>query len=298
MFALSFALALSATDLARPDARVVPGATQLSADPAIWFSPALLSQEQLARIRAKVPADEAAYAPCIGQVDEFDSKKCTFVPVEGDVLLETAVASLGRAWGVDVSRLVSGGLPVIRYLPGAPAVGKHGDEDRRGAVPNATLVVYLTDPSGAGTGGKTVFPEAGVTVSPQAGAVLSFENTVGPSGIPHPKAKHLVSAVPADAASDRLVVQIPLAHPAGAVPYAYPEHVSGAKKPGEHESLHGTDAQKGAYKSALAAGLSIAVAFMAAKAGKFDPADVPALEEQAKATGKFSAEDLTPPPAK
>ena len=42
-------------------------------------------------------------------------------------------------------------------------MGKHGDEDRHGVVPSATLVVYLTGSTGgAGTAppGQTLFPGA------------------------------------------------------------------------------------------------------------------------------------------
>ena len=84
--------------------------------------------------------------------------------------IEAAVAKVGEAWKMDTALLVQGGLPIIRYLPGAPEVGLHGDEDRGGIVPNATLVIYLGDGDG-----RTVFPEAAVTVSPQPGAVLSFQ---------------------------------------------------------------------------------------------------------------------------
>ena len=48
------------------------------------------------------------------------------------------------------------------------------------------------------------------------------------------------------------------------------EHVSGNKLPGEHEAMHGEPNQKAAYAAAVAAGMSIAVAFMAAQAGKFE----------------------------
>ena len=238
---------------------------------------------------SKVPKDEAAYSPCIGQVDEFDSKRCTFLPVAGDALLEAQLAKIEHSFDIDVAQLKSGGLPIIRYLPGAPPVGKHGDEDRHGTVPNATLVMYLTNPSGGREGGKTVFPEAGVTVTPRQGSVLSFQN-VDDNGKPHPNAKHLVSAVPDDAASDRLVVQIPITHKHGVRAFAYPEHVSGAKKPGQHEKMHGTAEQKAAYAAAVAAGASIAVAYMAAKAAKYDDPD--GLEKAAHETGKFSKEDF------
>lgn len=297
MMALALALGAlgavsAAVDLARPSARETPSAKQLSASPNIWLAPAFLTAEEVSHLRTRVPVDESAYAPCIGQLDEFDSKKCTFVRVAGDSMLEGVATRLSRAWNVDVSRLVRGGLPIIRYLPGAPPVGKHGDEDRHGVVPNATLVIYLTESSGGnGAGGQTLFPDAGVAVTPSAGAVLAFQN-VDAAGAPHPKAKHLVSAVPADAKGDRLVVQVPIAYWSGTPAYAYPEHVSGNKKPGEHEALHGNASQKGAYGAAVAAGVSIAVAFMAAKVGKFEVGDVPALEAQAQQTGGFKPEDF------
>jgi hypothetical protein len=285
------ALTANPSDLARP-AHV---AERLSSSPSIWLSHDFLSAAAISHLVSKVPKDETAYSPCIGQTDEFDSKRCTHVPVAGDEILEAALAKIEHAWDMDVSKLRAGGLPIIRYLPGAPQVGKHGDEDRHGVVPNATLVMYLTKPSGGAEGGRTVFPEADVVVTPRRGSVLSFQN-VDEAGAPHAKAKHLVSAVPADAAGDRLVVQIPIAVERAADGklrrYAYPEHVSGGKKPGQHESMHGSDAQKTAYAAAVAAGMGLAVAYMAAKEGKWDPAEKDKLIQMAEDTGKFSAEDL------
>ena len=281
----------AATDLARPSPSV--SGTRLSGSPNIWLTHDFLSTKAIAHIISKVPKDEAAYSPCIGQVDEFDSKRCTHVPVAGDEIMEAALAKIENTWNVDVAKMHEGGLPIIRYLPGAPAVGKHGDEDRHGIVPNATLVMYLTASTGSGKPGQTIFPEADVAVSPKPGSVLSFQN-VDEHGARHPHAKHLVSAVPKDAAGDRLVVQIPIAYGSkSARPFAYPEHVSGNKKPGEHEKMHGTADQKAAYTAAVAAGVSIAVAFMAAKAGKFDEADTGALEAAAKESGKFSDSDFS-----
>ena len=79
-------------------------------------------------------------------MDEFASKRCTFLPAAGDEVVEAVLASVERAWGVDTARLRERGVPIIRYLPGAPPVGVHGDEDRHRFVPNATLVLYLTPP--------------------------------------------------------------------------------------------------------------------------------------------------------
>lgn len=227
-FTASFTFTGDSADLARPAVE----AERLSDSPNIWIARDFLSAATVAHMRSKVPTDEGAYHPCIGQVEEFASKRCSFLPVQGDALLEAAVAQISHAWGVDTSRLAQG-LPLIRYLPGAPPVGKHGDEDRHGVVPNATLVVYLTGSSGGAApaaAGQTLFPEAGVAVSPTPGAVLAFQNVDG-AGAPHPKGKHLVSAVPKDAVGDRLILQIPIVHGGGgARPYAYPEHVSGNKK--------------------------------------------------------------------
>jgi len=165
-----------AADLARP---AVEAAERLSDAPNIWLARDFLSEATVAHMRSKVPTDEGAYQPCIGQVEEFDSKRCAFLPVQGDALLEAAVARIGQAWNVDTSRLQRG-LPLIRYLPGAPPVGKHGDEDRHGVVPNATLVVYLTGATGGGgsAAGQTVFPEAGVAVSPTPGRTLTLTLTL------------------------------------------------------------------------------------------------------------------------
>ena len=288
MFAsLSLFSLASGKDLAEPSAA---SAQRLSAQPNIWLTHDFLSSHAVEHLLSKVPKEEAAYSPCIGQVDEFASKRCTFVPVRGDEILEAAIAKIESTWHIDVSQL-SQGLPIIRYLPGAPAVGKHGDEDRHGVVPNATLVMYLTNPTGAADGGHTIFADANVVVTPKQGSVLSFQN-VDEAGAVHPLAKHSVGAVPKDATGDRLVVQVPIAHKDGVRAYAYPEHVSGSKKPGQHESMHGTAEQKAAAQAALAAGFGIAIAYMAAKAGKFDSGDVEKLEQEAKDSGKFADEDF------
>jgi len=293
MLSIASLFSLSASDLAQP---LEAAATRLAESPNVWLTQDFLPLDTIQHMLSKVPKDESAYTPCIGQVDEFDSKRCTVLPAKGDKIVEGVLAKVATTWGVDTQRLVDAGLPIIRYLPGAPPVGKHGDEDRHGAVPNATLVLYLTNSSGSATasGGQTIFPDAGVTVTPRQGSVLSFQN-VDHLGAPHPKAKHLVSAVPKDATGDRLVVQIPISHKAGVRAYAYPEHVSGGKKPGQHESMHGNDAQKAASAAALAAGFGIAIAYMAAKTGSFDPEKYDEYKQAAEATEKFTEEDMKKP---
>ena len=202
---------------------------RLSESPAIWLTDNVVGADAVERLVETLPTDEARWRPCIGQVAEFASKRCTLVGVAGDAVLESAVASLERHYSIDASALRAEGLPIIRYLPGAPAVGVHGDVGATGLVPNMTLVLYLTD-GGEGVGGQTFFPDAGVAVAPRRGAVLSFMNVDTATGAPDPAARHGVSAVKAEARGDRLVVQIPVLHRAGAARgVAYAEHVSGAK---------------------------------------------------------------------
>ena len=286
-------LALSANggaDLAADLAKPLGVSTQLASSPPIWLTHDFLSPAVVAHMKSLVPTEDSAYSPCIGQVTEFVSKRCTRIPVKGDAILEAVIDKVEHYWNVDTTRLREG-LPVIRYLPGAPQVGHHGDEDRHGVVPNATLVMYLTEADTPAASGQTVFPEANVKVTPRQGSILSFQN-VDSHGAPHPKAKHLVSAVSAEAKADRLVVQIPIAHRDGVRAYAYPEHVSGGKKPGQHESMHGSDAQKAAYQAAIAAGVGLGLAYMAAKAGKFEESDIPKLKQEAQDTGKFTEDEL------
>lgn len=111
---------------------------------------------------------------------------------------------------------------------------QHGDEGADGRVPNATIVIYLTDAS-SDIGGETFFPELDVRVTPRRGAALSFAN-VDAAGAPNAAVKHGVAPLSRHAASDRLVLQIPLRPPAAGARSAaghrweaYAEHVSGAK---------------------------------------------------------------------
>ena len=137
--------AVVADDLARPDAS---SSFKLSSSPFLWRTDKFITASAVAHLLSNVPTDEAAFEPCINQVEEFASKRCTFLPIKEDKISQALLAKLSATWDVDVSRLAECGLPIIRYLPGAPAVGLHGDEDRHGSVPNATLVLYLTGSDG------------------------------------------------------------------------------------------------------------------------------------------------------
>jgi len=260
-----------------------PG-TRLASSPPIWLQEDFFSNNHVQEVLSRIPKEEAAWEPCVGQTKEFASKRCTMLPVKGDSFMDGMLNKIESAWDIDVGALRNG-LPVIRYLPGAPPVGLHGDMGHDGLVPNATLVMYLTDTDknedGSATG-QTIFPDAHVAVTPRAGSLLSFQNT-DELGRPHPHSRHSVGEVPKHAKKDRLVVQIPVIHEVGKRARAYPEHVSGpGKAPGEHEAKHGNAEQKAAYQAAIAAGCSIAAAYLAAKAGKYDESDKEQLEEAAK----------------
>ena len=241
-------LASLAADLAKPAAN----GTQLASSPSVWITQDFLEGAHIDGVLGMLPTTESAWTPCIGQVSEFRSKRCTTLPVGGDAdgALISLIERVERTFGVDATALKKGGLPIIRYLPGAPPVGVHGDIGHDGLVPNATLILYLTDSEH--DSGKTWFPllrghdgEDGLSITPKRGQVLSFTN-VNADGHAEPKAKHGVSAVSQDAKGDRFVVQIPVLHVAGEPkPRAYPKHVSGTKAEkharGEHGSSSSAD---------------------------------------------------------
>lgn len=197
--------------------------------PRVFLTEHAWSEEIIERFLSNIPtADESKWEPCIGQTREFASKRCTLLAVAGDPLLEAAVNAIEDLWNVDVQPLREGGLPIIRYLPGAPAVGVHGDRGATGLVPNATLVFYLTDAEDAS--GQTHFPDLGLEVTPQRGSALSFDNVDAATGSFVPTMRHGVRAVSYRARRDRLVVQVPLVlEPGQARAAAWPEHVSGTK---------------------------------------------------------------------
>merc|ERR1719253_1505473 len=129
---------------------------------------------------------------------------------EGDAVVAAALDKIGAAWGVDVTPFRESGMPITRYLPGAAGRREHTDTSESGAVPNATLVLYLTD--GDDGSGATVFPQVGVKVHPTRGSILSFMNHDA-KGKPDKGARHGVSAVSFGARRDRIVLQIPLLQP-------------------------------------------------------------------------------------
>ena len=214
MWLLPAVLLGSPVDLAYSSAR---GARQLHDSPSVYLTDQLLSADAVTHILRQVPSDESAWSPCIGQKSEYASKRCALLQVgTEDAVLRKVLSSIEAAFNVDASKLRDGGLPLIRYLPGAPSVGVHGDIGATGLVPNATLVVYLTDADASGSG-TTFFPHLPISpVEPKAGSVLSFAN-VDADGRPDPRAHHGVSSVSSSATRDRVVIQIPLRHPAAAV---------------------------------------------------------------------------------
>lgn len=194
--------------------------------PSIHLVHGLLDNATVASLLARLPKDESAWLPCIGQKQEFATKKCAHIPA-AQALLER----VSETWSIDTRLLAARGLPVIRYIPGGGPVGIHSDIDDHGVVPNATIVIYLTEAEV--DDGHTFFPELDVSVRPRAGSALSFAN-VDAHGTPDPRARHGVAPVAKHASRDRVVVQIPVrtVRPDVHGGYrweAYPEHVSGIK---------------------------------------------------------------------
>jgi len=232
----TIAVAVVRADLAKTDA-----GKRLHENYPIYLTPDVLSNRSVEHLISLLPSGNSlSWTPCVGQRLEFMSKRCTLLNITGDEILEAALATISSTWNIDTSRLAAGGLPIIRYLPGSPAVGVHGDKGASGYVPNATIVLYLTDGGdgavshgGEGenkhpTAGQTHFPNLGISVTPKRGSALSFVN-LDVHGVPHPAGRHGVAAIPSSAKGDRLVVQIPIAAPTDERAYAYAEHVSGTK---------------------------------------------------------------------
>jgi len=174
----------------------------------------------VSRLKSVAPTE---WFPCRGQSSQFEWKQCFNLPVLGDRMLENAVDMIGAAYNLDVSELAADGIPIIRYLPGAPAVGVHGDVGDHGEVPETTLVLYLTD-GGPHVGGRTFFPGPQYYVTPKRGSCLSIENG-------HNSTRHGVEAFSSAALHERLVIQIPTRRKAHATMLsAYSQHVSGTGK--------------------------------------------------------------------
>ena len=99
-------IAVSAKDLAAPSTSLET--ERLSSSPNIHITHEFLSSTAIAHLLSKVPKDESKYEPCIGQKEEFDSKRCTLLPTEGDEIAEAAIAKIGTTWGIDTSLLLKG----------------------------------------------------------------------------------------------------------------------------------------------------------------------------------------------
>ena len=210
------------------------GARQLRTLPAIHLVESLLDNGTTVELLKLLPSRESsAWAPCVGHVAEFAHKRCTLLRGARSPPLRATFAAVEATYGIDTRRLADEGLPVIQYLPGGGAVGVHGDEGADGRVPNATIVIYLTDSVGE-DGGQTFFPmakPAELRVTPRAGSALSFIN-VDADGRPDAASRHGVSPVGKQSPHARVVVQIPIR--SASVPHehiweAYAEHVSGNK---------------------------------------------------------------------
>ena len=73
-----FAIATT-PEFARP-ADTIGDATRLASEPNLWLARGFISSPAAEALLARVPKEESAYAPCIGQVEEFSHKK--FPPQE------------------------------------------------------------------------------------------------------------------------------------------------------------------------------------------------------------------------
>ena len=70
--------------------------TQLSASPSIWLANDLLADSHVDGVLKLLPKDESEWTPCIGQVSEFASKRCTTLAVETEGVLPSLLLLLSQ----------------------------------------------------------------------------------------------------------------------------------------------------------------------------------------------------------
>ena len=124
------------------------------------------------------------------------SSDASFDPLIEDLALRLVQQRMASAAGVELTQAEH--LVVLRYEPGQeyrPHRDYRPPESLRNDVPEAgnrgrTICVYLNEPE---AGGETAFPAAGVTIEPQAGRAVVFDNLLEDSS---PDADSLHAGLP------------------------------------------------------------------------------------------------------
>lgn len=154
----------------RPNVGVIDGL--LSADECRLL--AAIAQPMLRRSQAIDPQTGEALPTQIRT-----SSDASFDPLFEDLSLRLVQQRMASAAGVELTQAEH--LVVLRYEPGQeyrPHRDYRPPESLRNDVPEAgnrarTICVYLNEPE---AGGETAFPTAGVTIEPQAGRAVVFDN--------------------------------------------------------------------------------------------------------------------------
>lgn len=145
------------------------------------------AQPHLRRSTAVDPQTGAAFAKEIRT-----SSDCSFDPLMEDFALRTVQLRMARAARVELAQAER--LIVLSYQPGEE-YRPHRDYLPAGVIerdgPEAgnrsrTICVYLNDVE---AGGESEFPVAGISVSPQAGRAVVFDN-LADDGMPDPNSLH------------------------------------------------------------------------------------------------------------
>jgi hypothetical protein len=184
--------------LALEECRTQPALREVSERPRVAVIDGLLSADECRlliaasrpMLRRSLAIDERTGEAAAMQVRT--SSDASFDPLVEDLSLRLVQQRMASAAGMQLVQAEH--LVVLAYAPGQeyrPHRDYRPPESLRDDVPEAgnrarTLCVYLNEPE---AGGETAFPVAGVTVEPQAGSAVVFDNLL-PDGSPDADSLH------------------------------------------------------------------------------------------------------------
>lgn len=198
---------------------------ELSESPRSWLFPDFANQDEVSHILSQVKSLE--FGLCEAQRVQNNGKACAVLPVAADSMLRFEgglIRRIGEVWAVDTSGFTS--LAVVRYAPGSPDSHVHVDHYSDGTPADITLLLYLTDMTGDGSG-NTSFPfakPAPFSVSPRRGTLLAWMN-VDRKGVEEPAARHYVEAWSRQAEYPRMILQFSLTLRRQRVPSCPPQPI-------------------------------------------------------------------------
>lgn len=168
----------------------VPAGEPLSLEPAVTRFRAVLSPalcEHLARTGSELLEPAEVLDPATGRKVPHPvrtSDAGAIGPAREDLVVQAINRKLAAISGTDVAR--GEPLTILRYRPGQQYRLHHDAIAGAANQRTHTILVYL---NGGFAGGETQFPDLGLTLRPEGGDAILFEN-LRPDGAPDPRARH------------------------------------------------------------------------------------------------------------